>query len=138
MLFAFPRLPNGFSVRGDASIIDQIAALAAPLSVIGADNVREGWAGVDIGPIVEDGVPGIGHRVKNDQYFDYHHSPADTFDKIDVGELGQNVAAAAGLIWAVAELGLAQRGIRLPLTWLTEDARPAVLAAMRHAGVIET
>ncbi len=40
--------------------------------------------------------------------------------------------------WAVAELGLAQRGIRLPLTWLTEDARPAVLAAMRHAGVIET
>ena len=39
--------------------------------------------------------------------------------------------------WAVAELGLAQCGIRLPLTWLTEEAQPAVRAAMRHAGVID-
>ena len=39
--------------------------------------------------------------------------------------------------WAVAELGLAGRGIRLPLTWLTEGAQPKVRAAMRHAGVIE-
>lgn len=39
--------------------------------------------------------------------------------------------------WAVAELGLAERGIRLPLTWLTEDAQPVVRAAMRFAGVID-
>jgi 4-hydroxy-tetrahydrodipicolinate synthase len=37
--------------------------------------------------------------------------------------------------WAVAQMGLCPRGIRLPLTWLTEDAEPAVRAAMQQAGI---
>lgn len=38
--------------------------------------------------------------------------------------------------WAVAEMGLSPRGIRLPLTWLTEEAQPRVRAAMQRAGVV--
>ena len=38
--------------------------------------------------------------------------------------------------WAVAEMGLMVKGIRLPLTWLTEDCFDAVRAAMRQAGVL--
>lgn len=38
--------------------------------------------------------------------------------------------------WAVAELGFAQNGIRLPLTWLSRDVQPRVRDAMRHAGII--
>jgi 4-hydroxy-tetrahydrodipicolinate synthase len=38
--------------------------------------------------------------------------------------------------WAVAEMGLMPRGIRLPLTWLTPDCYDAVRAAMRQAGVV--
>jgi len=38
--------------------------------------------------------------------------------------------------WAVAQMGLSSRGIRLPLTWLTEDAQSLVRAAMRQVGVI--
>jgi len=38
--------------------------------------------------------------------------------------------------WAVAEMGLSQPGIRLPLTWLSEEAQPVVRAAMQQAGVI--
>jgi len=38
--------------------------------------------------------------------------------------------------WAVAEMGLSPPGIRLPLTWLTEDAQPVVRAAMQQVGVI--
>ena len=37
--------------------------------------------------------------------------------------------------WAVASMGLIPDGIRLPLTWLTEDCRDAVAAAMERAGV---
>ncbi|WP_347988909.1 4-hydroxy-tetrahydrodipicolinate synthase [Methylomonas sp. AM2-LC] len=37
--------------------------------------------------------------------------------------------------WAVAEMGLINKGIRLPLTWLTEDCHDAVRNAMRQAGV---
>ena len=38
--------------------------------------------------------------------------------------------------WAVSELGLAPKGIRLPLTWLSEDLQPRVRQAMRHAGIV--
>jgi len=38
--------------------------------------------------------------------------------------------------WAVAELGLCERGIRLPLTWLTDDCVPCVRQAMIQAGLL--
>ncbi len=38
--------------------------------------------------------------------------------------------------WAVAEMGLMAKGIRLPLTWLTEDCFDAVRDAMRQADVV--
>jgi 4-hydroxy-tetrahydrodipicolinate synthase len=38
--------------------------------------------------------------------------------------------------WAMKELGLAAEGIRLPLTWLSEAARPAVREAMAQAGLL--
>ena len=38
--------------------------------------------------------------------------------------------------WAMAELGLAPTGIRLPLTWLPAELAPAVREAMVKAGVI--
>ncbi|WP_305908103.1 4-hydroxy-tetrahydrodipicolinate synthase [Methylomarinum sp. Ch1-1] len=38
--------------------------------------------------------------------------------------------------WAVAEMGLMGQGIRLPMTWLTEDCYETVRQAMRQAGVI--
>jgi 4-hydroxy-tetrahydrodipicolinate synthase len=39
--------------------------------------------------------------------------------------------------WAMAEMGLMGKGIRLPLTWLTEDCMPVVRAAMQQAGVLQ-
>jgi len=38
--------------------------------------------------------------------------------------------------WAVAEMGLMGKGIRLPLTWLSDDCVPSVRAAMQQAGVL--
>jgi carboxypeptidase Q len=98
---AFP--PAGFTVRADSLVIERIAAYCAPLTEVGADGVREGWSGVDIRPLTEEGVPGIGHRVHGEDYFLYHHSPADTFDKIVPEDLANNVAAVAALLYAVAE-----------------------------------
>ena len=98
---AFP--PAGFTVRADSLVIERVAAYCAPLTTLGASDVRAGWSGVDIRPLTEDGVPGIGHRVHGERYFDYHHSPADTFDKIDPDDLARNVAAVAALIYAIAE-----------------------------------
>lgn len=38
--------------------------------------------------------------------------------------------------WAVAEIGLMGKGIRLPLTWLSDDCVEPVRAAMQQAGVL--
>jgi carboxypeptidase Q len=83
-------------------VVAHVASLAASLAPLGASAVRAGWAGVDIGPLVEEGVPGIGHRMTGD-YFHYHHSPADTFDKIDPGLMARNIAALSRLVGALAD-----------------------------------
>ncbi|MEN8175191.1 MAG: 4-hydroxy-tetrahydrodipicolinate synthase [Pseudomonadota bacterium] len=38
--------------------------------------------------------------------------------------------------WALEQMGRISEGIRLPLTWLTEEARPIVDSAMRRAGLL--
>ncbi len=97
--------PLGFSVDADSLVLARIEELAAPLARVapGQWGVRKGGSGVDVGPIVREGVPGVGHWVDTTHYFDVHHSSADTFEKVDPDILARNVAVIAGLIHAVAE-----------------------------------
>lgn len=95
--------PRGFSVAGDSLAVERVRALAAPLAALGADAVSAGGSGADIGPLVERGVPGIGHRVEGDTYFHYHHSPADDLDKVDPALVVRNTRAIAGLVRALAD-----------------------------------
>ncbi len=95
--------PAGFSVRADSLVIAGLAPFAAPLARVRADSLYAGWAGVDIGPLVEQGVVGVGHRVHGAEYFRYHHSPADVYDAVDPEHLAANVAAVAAFIYAIAD-----------------------------------
>jgi carboxypeptidase Q len=95
--------PRGFSVAGDSLAVERVRALAAPLAPLGADAVTAGGSGADIGPLVERGVPGIGHRVDGNTYFRYHHSPADDLDKVDPALVVLNTRAIAGLARALAD-----------------------------------
>lgn len=94
--------PAGFSVRADSTTIAFLDRLAAPLAPVGADSVYAGWAGVDIRPLVDRGVPGVGHRVHGADYFRYHHGPADVYEAVAPEDLAANVAAVAGFVYAVA------------------------------------
>ncbi len=97
--------PRGFSVDADSVVVADLALVTAPLARVAPAewNVSKGGSGVDIGPIVREGVPGVGHRVDTTHYFDVHHSRADTFEKVDPDLMARNVAVIAGLIYAVAE-----------------------------------
>jgi len=97
--------PRGFSVDADSVVIADLALATTPLARIAPAewSVKKGGSGADIGPIVREGVPGVGHRVDTTHYFDVHHSRADTFEKIDPDLMARNVAAIAGLIYTVAE-----------------------------------
>ena len=96
--------PQGFSVAGSDATVAAVTEIAALLQRIGASTVRRGGAGADVGPLVQRGVPGAGLLVDGTEYFWYHHSAADMFDKIDAAEFTQCVAALAVLAYVAAEM----------------------------------
>ncbi|MFO7892319.1 MAG: hypothetical protein R6U63_01180 [Longimicrobiales bacterium] len=53
---------------------------------------------------MELGVPGMGLRVDGEKYFWYHHSEADTLDKLNPSDLAECVAAMAVMAYVVADL----------------------------------
>jgi carboxypeptidase Q len=101
--------PAGFGAVG-AGGVPLIKKIAAPLSALGAATVSEAQdAGADLGPL-----GGKVALLSLDQdlttYFDWHHTAADTFDKLDAMDLALNVAAVA-----VAAYGLAEANETLPI-----------------------
>ena len=81
--------------------ISQIVKLLGPL---GRCDAELGGSGADIGPMGKHGVPLLGQRVDMTHYFDYHHTEADTIDKIDPKDLDQNIAAMAIVAFVLADM----------------------------------
>lgn len=83
-------------------LIDEIAKILSPLGIVrGGSDVRGG--GPDIIPMAAKGVPTIRLSQNGRDYFDLHHTPDDTLDKIDPDELAQNIAAYAATIYLIAD-----------------------------------
>jgi hypothetical protein len=72
-----------------------------PLSVMLGDNTATG--GADVAGLRAAGVPVLELSQNGLDYFDYHHTPDDTLDKIDPAKLRQNVAAWAVSTWLAAD-----------------------------------
>ncbi|MBM4390727.1 MAG: M28 family peptidase [Deltaproteobacteria bacterium] len=64
--------------------------------------VREGGGGADISPLTDDGVLSVGLIPDDEHYFDYHHTWADTVDKVDPIALAEGTIAITELTWALA------------------------------------
>ncbi len=96
--------PSGFGFTGSDSARARVAEVARLLARIGADTVTAGGGGADIGPIMQLGVPGMSPSVDGSRYFWYHHSDADTMDKLDPKDMGLLTAALAVMAYVVADL----------------------------------
>lgn len=103
--------PIGFGLSIHGSTEEQMARAMARLnqiglllSGIGAGAMTRGGGGADIDPIMRDGVPGISHRTVGQRYFQWHHSHADTLDKIDPQEFRLSIAALAVLGYVLADM----------------------------------
>ena len=74
------------------------------LEPVGANQVIEGgFGGADIGLLGRQGVLALGLLQDPKRYFFYHHSRADTFDKVDPEAMRRNLAAMAFMAYALAE-----------------------------------
>ncbi len=96
--------PRGFGFTGSDAAFDLVRRVGRLLEPIGASSITRGGGGADIGPIMERGVPGMGLQVDGTRYFWYHHSEADTLDKLDPIEMAHCVAAMAIMAYVVADL----------------------------------
>ena len=81
--------------------LQDIASLLAP---IGADKVLPGGGGSDIEPLTDDGVPALAPRTEDLHYFDWHHTEADTLDKVDPKEFRKNAAMLAVVSYVLADM----------------------------------
>jgi carboxypeptidase Q len=96
--------PIGISFVGKPELEEWLRPVAQVLDAIGAGTVNSAReAGADIDPLNEKGVPGFSPNQDSRFYFNYHHTAADTFDKVDPRELNENAAVMTVLAYALAD-----------------------------------
>lgn len=92
-----------FATSDDPASADAVARIAQVLAPLGiAHTPGEGGPGPDVSPIAGNGAAWASLRQDGSDYFDYHHTPDDTLDKIDPRALAQNTAAYVVLAWMAA------------------------------------
>ena len=96
--------PRGMRLVGSDSAIALLAPIGQLLHAIGATAAARGEGEADIGPLLAAGVPGAGLDVDGTRYFWFHHTAADTPDKLDPREVAECVATFAVWSYVVADL----------------------------------
>jgi hypothetical protein len=96
--------PTGVSATVGPGGMEMLQELAGLLRPLGADAVVAGGGGADIEPLHAASVPLLGLRLDDSRYFDWHHSPADTLDKVDARELALGTAAVAIAAYVLADM----------------------------------
>jgi hypothetical protein len=94
--------PDGITYAGRPELADYLKPVAHVLDPIGASTLTGSEdAGEDVGFLK--GVPGFTPTQDSRFYFNYHHTAADTFDKIDPKLLNENAAVMAVVAYALAD-----------------------------------
>lgn len=96
--------PQGFGFTGSPAARAIVTAIGKLLDPIGAGKIGPTGGGADINPMMQLGVPGMGLDVEGSKYFWFHHTDADTPDKLDPAEVQRCVAAMAVMAFIVADL----------------------------------
>lgn len=98
--------PIGFEAKASPAAIDLLRPVQSVLMSIGATLMQSSPypPGADIEAMSEAGVPALGVMPDGRTYFNYHHTAADTLDKVVPGELRENAAAMAVLAYALTNM----------------------------------
>ena len=101
--------PPGLSPAEEHSLalLRDIGTLLTPVLTTTAtrtEAITPGGGGSDISPLMADGVPGLGESTTGAHYFDWHHTEADTLDKVDPTDFRKNVASLAVMTYILADM----------------------------------
>lgn len=96
--------PTGIYYAGKPALGQWLRPVAGVLEAFGAETLIDApETGEDVSGLTEKGVPSFAPVQDNRTYFNYHHTAADTFDKVDPQHLNQNAAVMAVLAYALAD-----------------------------------
>ena len=98
--------PFGFSIDATDQQLQQIKAWKDLLYPYGLYSFDKGGSGVDVGKLKPLGTALIALVTDSQRYFDYHHSPNDTFDKVNQRELQLGSFSMAALVYLIDKYGL--------------------------------
>jgi carboxypeptidase Q len=96
--------PSGLSYSGNEEALAVLRQVVGLLGAVGPMEVTTPGGGADIGPLMAEGVPGAGLNHRDERYFWYHHSPADTLEKVDPKDFKNCVATLAVTAFVVADM----------------------------------
>lgn len=83
-----------------AAVGARLGSALAPLGIVKGSGIA--GDGADIAPIIRTGVAGVDLNQSGLDYFDVHHTPDDTLDRVEPEALRQNVAAWTTMLAIVA------------------------------------
>jgi Zn-dependent M28 family amino/carboxypeptidase len=102
--------PLGFSWNAGRSAEAVFKAIAGLLAPIGADSLVEyDVGGADLIYLLPSGIPSLGLSLDATDYFDFHHTANDNYDRIDPKILDDSTAAAATIAYVLAEVPAVER-----------------------------
>ena len=96
--------PTGFGFLGSGRGMEIIRGVGKLLDPIGSGNIAKGCRGADVLKLVRGGVPVMHLEVDREKYFWFHHTDADTIDKLNPAEFNRCVAAMAVMAYVIADL----------------------------------
>jgi len=96
--------PSGYGFLGSGKGMETIQAVGKLLNPIKAGEIKKGCRGADVLKLITGGVPAMHLEVDREKYFWFHHTDADTTDKLDPAEFNLCVASMAVMAFTVADL----------------------------------
>jgi carboxypeptidase Q len=96
--------PKGFAYEGGESAEAVLKEKVSLLRPLGSLSFERGFAGADVQPLKERyRTPVLGLVVQGERYFWYHHTDADTVDKVNADDLNRCAGALGALAFAAAD-----------------------------------
>ena len=97
--------PASLGFTGSTAARSAIRDIGMMLTSIGLSDIVAGGGGADVGPIAQAGnAPTMAYLGNPAKYFQIHHTPADTVDRIAPQEMSKAAAAIAVMAYVIAEM----------------------------------
>jgi Zn-dependent M28 family amino/carboxypeptidase len=95
---------TGYWLSGRSDILEPLTELLRPLSAFDATELSlAGSLGTDNVDFMLEGVPTLMVDQEPASYMQNYHAASDTYDKVDLRQLAQNVAIAAATVYQIAD-----------------------------------